>query len=196
MALLVLEPRPVNAPCARARCFGISGDVRSVLSIWGLTEVVERIRISAALSVSAAVVGARCSAATFACERWEALAFTSGAITQAASTTLAVSMLVVESCVLPVNALVAICGVTTGRSVGPRERGSRGSVDPVTLDVGGGKTHGVRTFELSTVRSSETRFAAEQARGRILFVRTRRSLSHKVAQVRHVEGGIGSRDQR
>jgi len=124
MALLVLEPRPVNAPRARARCFGISGDVISVRSSWGLTEEVERVRISAALSVSTAVVGARCSAATFACERWEALAFTSRAITQAASTTLAVSMLVVESRVLPVNALVAIWGVAICRSVRPRECGS------------------------------------------------------------------------
>lgn len=108
MALLVLEPRPVNAPCARARGFGISGNVRSVRSSWGLPEEVEGVRISAALSVSTAIVGARCSAATFACERREALAFTSGAITQAASTALAVSMLVVESRVLPVHALKAI----------------------------------------------------------------------------------------
>merc|ERR1712025_1235726 len=136
MTLLVLEPRPVNTPRFGTRGLRVRGNVISVRSLRFLAKVVERIGISAALAVPTAVVGARCSATALTCERWEAFALASGAITQAMSATLAVRMLVVECGILRVLQLVAVCGVfAISGKVRPLERGSRWCVNPVFNDV-------------------------------------------------------------
>jgi len=100
MALLVFKPWPVNTPGLTACCLGIRGNLVAEMSFRGLAEEVERVGIGTALSVSTAVIRARGPAATFTSEGREAFAFTSGAVTQTASATLAVCVLVVKSCVL------------------------------------------------------------------------------------------------
>jgi len=102
MALLILEPWPVNAPRRSAVGLGIIGNVCSECCSGSLPDVVERVGIGTALSVSAAVIGACSSAASFTSEGREALALASGTVAQTASSTLAVRVLVVESCVLGV----------------------------------------------------------------------------------------------
>jgi len=96
VALLVFEPRPVNTPRGGTCGAGIFRNLSSESNFGGLTEVVERVRIGTALSVSTAVVRARGAAATFTSEGREAFAFTSGAVAQTTSTTLAVCVLVVK----------------------------------------------------------------------------------------------------
>jgi len=77
MALLVLQPRPVNTPGGYADGLGVLGKLISETRFRGLTNVVEGVRVGAALSMSTAVVGARGAAATFTSEGRKAFAFTS-----------------------------------------------------------------------------------------------------------------------
>jgi hypothetical protein len=112
MALLVFEPWPVNTPRGDSDSLGVFGNLISEARQWSLTQVVERVSLGTALSMSTAVVGASRAAATFTSEGREALAFTGRAITQATSATLAVYVLVVKSCIL-----CALCLFALGRLV-------------------------------------------------------------------------------
>ena len=109
VALLVLQPWPVNTPGSSTGGPGVRRNIRSIWYFGSLTEVVKRVSISATLSMSTAVVGARGSAASFASKRWEAFAFTGGAVTETTSTTLAVCVLVVKSCIFGALQLLANC---------------------------------------------------------------------------------------
>merc|ERR1719262_384073 len=84
---------------------------RNLVAVWyfgSLANVVERVSVSAALSVPTAVVGASGSATPFTSEGRETFALASGTITQTTSATLAVDVLVVEGCVLLALHLLAI----------------------------------------------------------------------------------------
>jgi F0F1-type ATP synthase membrane subunit c/vacuolar-type H+-ATPase subunit K len=172
MALLVLEPGPVNAPGWHANSLRVRRNLAAERRLRGLSNVEERVRIGAALAVSTAVVGASCATATLTSEGREALAFASGSVAQTTSTTLLVYVLVVEGCVFSRLELSAIwgppsCGIVLG---GQTCRGWR--VKPILLDVGRGKTHGERALELRAVGPSETRFTTKQSRGGVFFKRS------------------------
>merc|ERR1711881_48874 len=137
MALLIFEPWPVNAPRRRAHGLGIVGKLCSESCTGSLTEVVERVGVGTALSVSAAIVWARSSAAAFTSERGEALAFTSGTVAQTTSSTFTVRVLVVKSCVFRDLQLLAI-GVLDSRDWRecPFQPSSRRREKPVLPDIG------------------------------------------------------------
>merc|ERR1719371_99566 len=97
----------VNTPSRCASSLRVSRNLCAVWYFGGLANVVERVGVSAALSVSTAVVGASGSAAPFTSEGRETFALTSGTITQTTSATLAVDVLVVEGCVLLALQLLA-----------------------------------------------------------------------------------------
>jgi len=114
MALLVLEPWPVNTPSCRAASLRVIRNLAAIFYSGSLANVVERVSVSAALSVATAVIGASGSAATFTSEGRETFALTSGTITQTTSTTLAVNVLVVKSCVLSALQLFASWSLFSG----------------------------------------------------------------------------------
>jgi len=152
MALLVLEPRPVNTP---SRCASRLRVSRNLCAIWyfgSLSNVVERVGVSAALSVSTAVVGASGSATPFTSEGRETFALASGTITQTTSATLAVDVLVVKGRVLFALQLLAIGSLhSVTRKLCDNVGCSRRSENPVFLNVGRSKTHRVGTLELCAV---------------------------------------------
>lgn len=108
VALLVLEQRPVNTPSRCATSLRVSRNLCAIWYFGSLANVVKRVGVSAALSVSTAVVGASGSATPFTSEGRETFALTSGTITQTTSATLAVDVLVVKGCVLLALQLLAI----------------------------------------------------------------------------------------
>jgi len=102
--------------------------------------------------VSTAVVGASGSATPFASEGRETFALTSGTITQTTSATLAVDVLVVKGCVLLALQLLAIGSLHAVSRVFCDNVGcSRRSENPIFLNVGRSKTHGVGALELCAV---------------------------------------------
>jgi len=153
MTLLVLEPRPVNTPSRCALSLRVSRNLCAVRCFGSLANVVERVGVSAALSVSTAVVGASGSATPFASEGRETFALTSGTITQTTSATLAVSVLVVKGCVLCALRLLAFRSHSGSvASIHSNSKGcSRRSVNPVFHNVGRSETHRVGTLELCAV---------------------------------------------
>jgi len=152
MALLVLEPRPVNTPSRCASSLRVSRNLCAIWYFGSLSNVVERVGVSAALSVSTAVVGASGSATPFTSEGRETFALTSRTITQTTSATLAVDVLVVKGCVLFALQLLAIGSLHSGTRVLCDNVGcSRRSENPVFLNVGRSKTHRVGTLELCAV---------------------------------------------
>jgi hypothetical protein len=152
MALLILEQRPVNTP---SRCTSSLRVSRNLCAVWyfgSLSNVVERVGVSAALSVSTAVVGASSSATPFTSEGREAFALTSGTITQTTSATLAVNVLVVKGCVLFALQLLAIGSLHSVSGPLCDHMGcSRRSEKPVFLNIGSSETHRVGTLELCAV---------------------------------------------
>jgi len=77
MALLILQPRPVNTPGGYTDSLGVAGKLVSERDFRGLTNVEEGVRVGAALPVSTAVVGTRCATAPFTSKGRKALAFAS-----------------------------------------------------------------------------------------------------------------------
>jgi len=148
MALLVLEPWPVDTPGGRTSSLGVSRDLIAIRSLGGLSDKVERVGVGAALTVSTAIVGACCTAATLASKGRKAFAFASGAVAQATSTALAVRVLVVERCILCALPLLAVSGLSTSWEFSNLESCRRRRVNPVLHDIGRGETHRVRALEL------------------------------------------------
>jgi len=152
VALLVLEQRPVNTPSRCATSLRVSRNLCAIWYFGSLANVVKRVGVSAALSVSTAVVGASGSATPFTSEGRETFALTSGTITQTTSATLAVDVLVVKGCVLFALQLLAIGSLHSGtRKLCDNVGCSRRSENPVFLNVGRSKTHRVGTLELCAV---------------------------------------------
>jgi hypothetical protein len=152
MALLVLEPRPVNTPSRCASSLRVSRNLCAIWYFGSLSNVVERVGVSAALSVPAAVVGASGSATPFTSEGRETFALASGTITQTTSATLTVNVLVVKGCVLLALQLLAIGSLySVSRPLGDFMGGSRRSENPVFLNIGRSETHRVGTLELCAV---------------------------------------------
>ena len=149
VALLVLEQRPVNTLSRCATSLRVSRNLCAIWYFGSLANVVKRVGVSAALSVSTAVVGASGSATPFTSEGRETFALTSGTITQTTSATLAVDVLVVKGCVLLALQLLAIGSLhSAGRPFCDNMGCSRRSVNEVFLNVGRSKTHREGTLEL------------------------------------------------
>ena len=152
VALLVLEQRPVNTPSRCATSLRVSRNLCAIWYFGSLANVVKRVGVSAALSVSTAVVGASGSATAFTSEGRETFALTSGTITQTTSATLAVDVLVVKGCVLLALQLLAIGSLHSASRIFCDNMGcSRRSENPVFLNVGRSKTHREGTLELCAV---------------------------------------------
>jgi len=152
VALLVLEQRPVNTPSRCATSLRVSRNLCAIWYFGSLANVVKRVGVSAALSVSTAVVGASSSATPFTSEGRETFALTSGTITQTTSATLAVDVLVVKGCVLLALQLLAIGSLLSVIRILCDFMGcSRRSENPIFLNVGRSKTHREGTLELCAV---------------------------------------------
>jgi len=152
VALLVLEQRPVDTPSRCATSLRVSRNLCAIWYFGSLANVVKRVGVSAALSVSTAVVGASGSATPFTSEGRETFALTSGTITQTTSATLAVDVLVVKGCVLLALQLLAIGSLHAVSRVFCDHMGcSRRSENPIFLNVGRSKTHRVGALELCAV---------------------------------------------
>ena len=152
VALLVLEQRPVNTPSRCATSLRVSRNLCAIWYFGSLANVVKRVGVSAALSMSTAVVGASGSATPFTSEGRETFALTSRTITQTTSATLAVDVLVVKGCVLLALQLLAIGSLlSVSREFCDNMGCSRRSENPVFLNVGRSKTHRVGTLELCAV---------------------------------------------
>lgn len=152
VALLVLEQRPVNTPSRCATSLRVSRNLCAIWYFGSLANVVKRVGVSAALSMSTAVVGASGSATPFTSEGRETFALTSRTITQTASATLAVDVLVVKGCVLLALQLLAIGSLLSVSRIFCDNMGcSRRSENPIFLNVGRSKTHREGTLELCAV---------------------------------------------
>jgi len=152
VALLVLEQRPVNTPSRCATSLRVSRNLCAIWYFGSLANVVERVGVSAALSMSTAVVGASGSATPFTSEGRETFALTSRTITQTTSATLAVDVLVVKGCVLLALQLLAIGSLlSVSRKFCDNMGCSRRSENPIFLNVGRSKTHREGTLELCAV---------------------------------------------
>jgi len=152
VALLVLEQRPVNTPSRCATSLRVSRNLCAIWYFGSLANVVKRVGVSAALSMSTAVVGASGSATPFTSEGRETFALTSRTITQTTSATLAVDVLVVKGCVLLALQLLAIGSLlSVSRKFCDNMGCSRRSENPIFLNVGRSKTHREGTLELCAV---------------------------------------------
>ena len=152
VALLVLEQRPVNTPSRCATSLRVSRNLCAIWYFGSLANVVKRVGVSAALSMSTAVVGASGSATPFTSEGRETFALASGTITQTTSATLAVDVLVVKGCVLLALQLLAIGSLlSVSREFCDNMGCSRRSENPIFLNVGRSKTHREGTLELCAV---------------------------------------------
>jgi len=152
VALLVLEQRPVNTPSRCATSLRVSRNLCAIWYFGSLANVVKRVGVSAALSMSTAVVGASGSATPFTSEGRETFALASGTITQTTSATLAVDVLVVKGCVLLALQLLAIGSLlSVSRKFCDNMGCSRRSENPIFLNVGRSKTHREGTLELCAV---------------------------------------------